>query len=186
MSDYRVRPFEDGDRQALRDICLETSSDPYLNAHPDVLYLLYLDYYLDESPDTCFVCAGENNKALGYILCAPDSRKYIADWKSRYLPKLRGISPEQAKVKRVLLFTDRLFGARYRAHMHIDLTASVRRIGVGGRLLDALFSCLRERGVGGIYLGCSAHNEAGVAFYTKHGFKRLFSTKQAIVFAQKL
>ena len=47
-----------------------------------------------------------------------------------------------------------------------------RRKGQGGALLKAVMDDFRERGVSRVFLEVRESNEAGIAFYEKHGFSR--------------
>ena len=47
-----------------------------------------------------------------------------------------------------------------------------RRKGQGGALLKAVMDDFRERGVSRVFLEVRESNEAGIAFYEKHGFSK--------------
>ncbi len=181
-----IRPFFERDREDIRAICLETCFDKYLLEHSDVLYLIYADYYMNEEPNNIFVATNEQDKAVGYILCSPCYKKYVKTFKEKYIPLLANIDPNKANEEEKSLLIHKFFGINYPAHLHIDLSESAQRKGLGTQLMNALLDHLTVNNVKGVYLGCYRRNEKGVNFYTKYGFKRLITTKNSVVFGMKL
>lgn len=59
---------------------------------------------------------------------------------------------------------------RYPAHLHIDILPRGQGAGLGRRLMEALLTALRERGVPGLHLGVGAGNPGAHAFYLRLGF----------------
>lgn len=181
-----IRSYNEKDRNYIREICLETCTDERLLAKPDLLYLLYVDYYTDLQPNRIFVAADEKDVCRGYILCSLNPKEYITQYEAKYLPIIRQYYPEYVSVAKTEFFIERIFGREYPAHLHIDITESFQRKGVGGRLLRALETHLIQEGIKGLRLGCAENNEKGVNFYDTHGFKRLVTAKGGIIFGKKL
>lgn len=166
-----VRPFEPKDTEDIHRICRETCSDSFLLANETVLYTKYADYYMQEEPEHLFVLADGADRAQGYVLCAADPEKYISLWKKKYLPRLRGFGHGCILLQYYTLFeVKRMAGKGYPAHLHIDISPEYQHAGGGTQLIHALRDRLRDDGVPGLYLGCSASNAVGTAFYTKYGF----------------
>lgn len=57
----------------------------------------------------------------------------------------------------------------YPAHLHINLTAASRGLGLGGRLVESLSSAVAAAGAGGIHLVTSP-GARNVSFYRRQGF----------------
>jgi predicted N-acetyltransferase YhbS len=62
----------------------------------------------------------------------------------------------------------------YPAHLHINIDAGYRRMGVGRRLIEDYFAGLRSHGVHGVHLFCGA---GPVEFYRRLGFQKLESAE---------
>lgn len=183
----RIRPYEASDFQAVRDICLVTCHDPFLLANTDVLWTKYADYYTLKEPGNIFVAEADDGTVKGYILCCTDPDLYWETWKKEYRPVLKGKGFMANALQR---FTEweigRMKKKGYSAHLHIDLHPDIQRQGVGTRLMDALLAHLREQGTDGIYLGCSADNAPGNAFYRKYGFSLLEKIPACNLYGYKL
>ncbi|PYE54553.1 ribosomal protein S18 acetylase RimI-like enzyme [Deinococcus yavapaiensis KR-236] len=57
------------------------------------------------------------------------------------------------------------------AHLHINVLASARGLGLGARLLDAYLDSLRQAGVRGVQLSATRRNEAALRLYESRGFR---------------
>jgi GNAT superfamily N-acetyltransferase len=63
---------------------------------------------------------------------------------------------------------------RYPAHLHINLAENERGRGIGGRLIEAFSSTLREAGEPGVHVVTGA-NARNVSFYRRLGFDQIAS-----------
>ena len=154
----------------------------------DALFAAYLDYYLDCESEFCFVAANDAGTPVGYVICAPDFKKYSERFFSNKLPysaKLIKSDPGVWLAKKAETLLLKKTAAEYPAHLHIDILPEGQRIGIGTALVDALKEKLRAHGVPGVFLLCSAKNEKGVNFYRKYGFKELKKLPGSIVFGLK-
>lgn len=177
-----IRPYQEKDRQAVREICIATSGLPTARERQRKLLLLqYCDYYLEQEPDACFVAADEADRPVGYILCAKDYPSYRKRFLAGYLPHIRALSVWRAIAARLDVALNGRYAERYPAHMHIDILDAYQRQGVGHRLVDALTSFLEERQTQGLMLSVGANNQKGVRFYEKYGFQRLGTVTGVIV-----
>ncbi len=166
-----IRRYQDKDRDNMHKICLLTSSGFDTEKAREALYTMYCNYYINESPDSCFVVTNENDEAIGYVISAPDWDEYKRVFKQKYLSHLKKISPLRAFFHNVNVLLCNKVAKEYPAHLHIDILEEGQRKGYGTQLINALVQHLKENGVKGVHLCCASHNEKGVSFYKKYGFK---------------
>lgn len=177
-----VRPYQERDREAVRRVCIATSSLPVKNRRQrELLLLQYCDYYLEREPENCFVAVNESDTIIGYILCSEDFKTYRQAVLRDYLPRIRRLGFFRAAGARLELWFTGLYAKRYPAHMHIDILDACQRQGVGHRLVDALAAHLLGRHVPALMLTVGAGNHKGVHFYEKYGFQRIGNAVGAIV-----
>lgn len=181
----------------------ETASED-LRTHPDPLVLHYGSFvwardYLFLSPSYCFVIDDGSGTAVGYVIAAPDTRAWVSEFRSRFLPVVEsqygftaespatqingtpvGEESDKAKDLRKLVFNPEaglmekfpnLVG-EHPAHLHIDILASHTSQGWGEKLINTLLEKLRAEGVKGIHLGMYAGNTRAGKFYDRIGFAR--------------
>ena len=172
---YTVRPCRAGDLDALRAICEETSTIP-LNGEKDRRFLLltFCDAYVRFAADSSFVAADENDRPLGYLFCAADTKAFFKMFRKHVLPEIASLGLKYAVMGRGVCRMQ-TFCARFApAHMHIDLTAAARRRGIGSALIAAMKRELAARGICRVSLSVSGKNVAAIRFYEKNGFRTLF------------
>ncbi|MBQ8029283.1 MAG: GNAT family N-acetyltransferase [Clostridia bacterium] len=167
-----VRKYEKKDKEALREICIETSAfNVEAKNMKKFLCLMFNDYYTEVEGDNCFVAVDENDNAVGYLICAKNFDEYYKIFKHFYQPEIDSLGLKYALMSRSEILIHKLFSKKYPAHLHIDLTAACRRQGVGSKLISALKDDLKSKGVNSLMLSCGASNEAAVKFYKKNGFE---------------
>lgn len=170
---YMIRPCEARDLDAARGICEETSSIE-LKTEQDRRFLLltFCDAYVRYA-DCCFVAADENDRAVGYIFCASDTRRFFKDFRKHILPEIASLGPKYAVMGRGVCVAQSLCAVFAPAHLHIDLTAAARGQGVGTALVKTLKAELKARGIAKVGLTVSRKNVNAVRFYERNGFKIL-------------
>ena len=126
------------------------------------------------SAENCFVAADDEDRAVGYILSAPDSRIFLRRFKKEVMPEIRSLGFSYFVKAKANCAAERLCNLISPAHLHIDLTASIRRQGVGTELMKTLKAHLSEMGVTSVRLACGSDNKAAISFYKKSGFKTIF------------
>lgn len=148
----------------------------------------YSTYYIRECTDTCFVLADDTDKAVGYILCEPNYKRYNKVFRSVDAPQIKKISQKYGIMAYFLPVPCTFFGRSYPAHMHIDILPEYQNKGYGSKLLDALFKELESRGVKGIMLTAGLDNVGAIRFYKRNGFKTIVKSKtiNAIIMAKRL
>lgn len=166
---YTIRPANADDLEAMRKICVETSSLP-LRDEKDRQFLLlsYCDPYL--SFGECFVALDENGRVIGYILCAPNTREFLKLFSKNIQPRISKLGLKYALTSRGSIAAQKLLLPLAPAHLHIDLTESARRKGVGTALINTLKEHLSARGIDRVQLTCGSKNKAAIAFYKRNGF----------------
>lgn len=126
----------------------------------------YFGYYALHAPEFFFVAVAEGAEptseptfdstsepiVLGYICGVADTRSHA----------------ELYRVAAHVPIFDDLYGS-YPAHLHINLTAASRGLGLGGRLVETLSSAVAAAGAGGIHLVTSP-GARNVSFYRRQGF----------------
>ena len=76
--------------------------------------------------------------------------------------------------------------AAYPAHLHIDLLARARGVGLGRVLIERLLGDLRARGVPAVHLGADPANENAIQFYEHLGFTMLALTADDAIMGLRL
>lgn len=181
-----IRPYQPKDFERMRKICYETSSGFESEKGRIALFATYCDYYVNEEPDHCFVAVNENDEAIGYIICAPDSERYERVFMEKYAPRLKKASPVRYFFHLVNEWLCRKVKEDYPAHLHIDILEQGQRKGLGTALMDTLTAHLKDIGVKGVYLTCGSSNVKGVNFYKKYGFKVLSERFGSTTFVLKI
>ncbi len=169
-----IRPYEERDLDAMREICAETSSLPLRDwRDSQFLLLTYCDPYVAYTED-CFVAVDEADRPVGYILCASDTRRFCRDFRENIIPRIDRLGLRYSVMARGICAVQEMSAVFAPAHLHIDLTADARRKGTGTALMDTLKAHLAERGIGRVMLTCGSGNKPAVAFYRKNGFRVVF------------
>lgn len=167
-----IRKIKDSDKEALRQICLDTSSfDISKKNMKEFLYLMYNDYYTENEKDVCFAAVDENDEPVGYLLCCKNYSIYEKIFNESYQKKIDSLGLKYAFMSRSEKSLHKKFSTQYPTHLHIDLTAKCRRQGVGTRLISSLKEELKAQNIHSIMLSCGSSNKAAVSFYEKNGFK---------------
>ena len=172
---WPIRSCRKADLEAMREICIETSSLPLRNENDRrFLLLMYCDPYVFLSMENCFVAVDDRDRPVGYILSVPDTRRFLRGFKKEVMPEIRDLGFSYAVKAKANCAAAHLSAVLSPAHLHIDLTASIRRKGVGTELMKTLKAHLYENGVTSVQLTCGSNNKAAVSFYKSNGFKTLF------------
>ena len=171
----RIRKYKKEDREAVQYICLQTSvgekSPMEWQRH---ILNLYCNYYIDCEPENVFVAVDDSDRPVGYIFCSTDFDIFKFIFTRDYLPILRCLGKNRVITARLELLAHQLFRKDYPAHMHIDILPEYQKMGLGTKLLQELFSYLKEKNCPGLQLICDTGNDGGFAFYQKYGFEKLF------------
>lgn len=147
----------------------------------------YSSYYIRECTDTCFVLADDEDKAVGYILCEPDFKRFRKVFRKVDVPIIKNIYERDGKMAWFLPIPYALFGAKYPAHLHIDILDEYQNKGYGSLLMDALLNELSERKIKGVMLTADSDNHGAIRFYKRFGFHTVVNVKNSgIIMAKNL
>ncbi|HEY1574034.1 MAG TPA: GNAT family N-acetyltransferase [Pseudonocardiaceae bacterium] len=187
MAEAVIRPYQPTDRDAVYDVCLRTAAAGQdatgLHDDPDVVADVFAGPYVHLEPDFAFVL-DDGGRAVGYVLGAPDTARFAADMREKWLPLVgaqhpdpvgRPAGPDQ-EYAYLLHHPERMVLpalADFPAHLHIDLLADYRRSGNGRRLIVTLLTALHDAGVPRVHLGMINTNTRARAFYDRLGFTEL-------------
>lgn len=171
----KIRNLEEKDIPAVEEICLKTAPASAVKAEKDKLYTLYMynRYYTRAQKGACFVATDDEDRAVGYILCAPDYKAYLADFKTHELSEIRRLGIWYSLRANAEMRMQKCFQEKYPAHLHIDLLPEYQRMHLGSALMDALKEHLESERIPGVYLCAGAKNNGAVAFYKAQGFQIL-------------
>lgn len=136
----------------LKEIYFESSSRKTFASEEDKenFYGKYLGFYQKHFPEFFWVASSEQ-RVLGYVAGAPRTD----------LPSLYEIQPH--------LKTFQQFYQEFPAHLHINLHAEARGLGLGSKLLIELEKQFQQNGITGLHImtGPDARNKN---FYSRLGF----------------
>ena len=182
----RVRPYRPGDLPALYDICLKTGDNgadgTHLYEDLRILGEIFAAPYGVLLPDYAFV-AEDDAGVAGYILGAPDTRKFEARLEAEWWPHLRERYADTAEVPARDRTREQWDAFHIHhppknpqavvdaapAHLHIDLLPRLQGQDMGRQLMDAFLAAVGGRA----HLGCQALNLRAQRFYEVYGFRRL-------------
>ena len=196
-----LRPVHAGDDAALTEICLRTADHggdaTGLFDDDDIWAAVFVLPYAERHPEFAFVVAGEDDRALGYVVATPDTDAFEAWFRDEWWPRFADRWPEPAsgdesRQAGTLRYAygrgpgAESFARDYPAHLHIDLLPEAQGQGWGRRLIDRARDELRSAGVERLHLVASAANAGALAFYDRLGFERLPSPEGAQAFGMDL
>lgn len=194
----RIRPATLHDLPGAYRVCLLTADngDDATSAYrnPDLLGHVFVGPYIVGAPEHARVVADADGVA-GYLFGATDTRAFAAWAEASWWPGLRAQYPplddgsRDAEAIRLLheppVAPDPIV-AEYPSHLHIDLLARARGLGLGRVLIDGLLAELVARGSPGIHLEVGPTNDNAIAFYRHLGFEVLLPRADSIVMGRRL
>jgi len=189
MPELAVRPYTHADRGTVHRIAADTAffGGPVETFLDDrrVFCDALPTYYTDQEPEHAWV-ACVNGEVVGFLLGCVNTDQQQA-WFRKALPGMlgRAVRGIYQVGKRTLHYTAQITRAAmrrefthvdlaaYPAHLHINLEAYSRGLGLGRRLIEAYLGQLRLLGVPGVHLETTSQNEAACHLYRKVGFELL-------------
>ena len=148
-------------------------------------------------PEHGFLVVDHDDRAVGYILGALDSRAFEIELERVWWPALRvryplddTVTSPDDRIARSLIHhpprADETVVHDFPSHLHIDLLPVAQGRGDGRRLVDRLLDALRADGSRGVHLGVSARNGRAIRFYRALGFEELVNDDRHLVFGMRL
>ncbi len=183
-----IRPARAGDIKDIEYICRMTAG-PVCEKEPIVgnrIAKIYSTYYARECCETSFVLADENDKAVGYILCEPDWKRYRKIYRKIDVPEIWELKKSAGFEAWFFPVPYMLLSKRYPAHLHIDILPQYQGQGYGTKMLETLFKKLKENDVKGVMLMASGENDGAIRLYKRMGFEMLLHTKLTAVMGKDL
>lgn len=172
-----IRPMRQEDLQNVEYVCRMTAG-PKSRQDPAIgnkIAKIYSTYYARECRDTSFVLADENDKAVGYILCEPDCKRYKRIYRKTDVPQIFKLNKKDGIFCWFFPVPYLFFGGKYPAHLHIDILPEYQSKGYGGEMIETLLAHLKNRDVKGVMLITNKDNKGAIRFYERHGFKPIFT-----------
>lgn len=182
-----IRKYKKEDKPEALKILIETSRLP-VESEKDRKYLelLYNDYYTEVEPENCFVAVDDDDKAVGYIICASDYKRFLRIFKKFYLPEIRQLGLKYYVNAIMDIYGHAIYASKYQAHLHINVLNVCQGKGVGSKLISELKNELKSKGVNGLMLSCAADNDGAIRFYKRNGFETLSVILGGCMMAVKL
>lgn len=171
-----IRPYEGGDHPDMITILCATASESYRSSESrrKALEPLFLDYYINEEKENCFVAVSAGH-VVGYVISSVDFAKYRKAMKNKYLPLAKELCKPLYKDGRNIMLTLRLISRHYPNHLHIDILPSFQKQGIGHRLLSALGDRYLSIGVPCLVVCPILKGSGPESYYTHFGFRKAMS-----------
>lgn len=185
----RVARAQDPDEvDRLYDVGLRTGDSGAgaedLHDDPRILGEVYVGAYLEHEPGLAFVLEDTGGSPVGYVLGARNTAAFEQLLEEQWWPPLRQKYPlgsfpadshDGKMVRRIHApkHTDPASIEGFPAHLHINILREAQGGGNGRRLMETLFSALRDLGVEGVHLSVSPNNTQAIGFYQHLGFAHL-------------
>lgn len=182
-----IRKVTQNDLKQVEYICRMTAGELSQKDEKvgNLIAKIYSTYYVRAESDTCFVL-DDNGKAVGYILCAPDQKRFQKGYRQNEVKVISALDRGKGIFAWFLPLAYLPFRKHYPAHMHIDLLEGYRSGGNGTRMVQTLLDHLREKGVPGVMLICGTDNTGAQRFYARNGFQKKLSAFGGTVMVKRL
>ena len=182
-----IRSYRPEDRAEVYDVCVRTASagDDARGRYPsdELPGDIWAGPYLELEPELAFVVESQGpdgSRVAGYILGTADTRAFVEQYRSRWLPRFAARYPDVNDDTRAGHRPERMLVPgvdEYPAHLHIDLLPELQRQGWGRRLIRCFLDAAAERGAAGAHLSFDPANTGAGAFYERLGFRPLPSSR---------
>ena len=168
-----IRPFEEGDRERLREILKTVASYTVKGGKnpgkKECLCWMYSDYYFDWEPQNV-LCAVDDGVLCGFIVASTDTELFQNKMREIYVPKIRRVSKIWAFFHLICLRVNRKQDEKGGVAFHINIDNGHQGKKIGTKLMDAMAALCAERGKDYLYLVTEGKQTAGYKFYRRIGF----------------
>ncbi|GHA11189.1 acetyltransferase [Streptomyces tauricus] len=183
-----IRPYRHADRAAVADVCVRTALEggDSRERYPDeeLMPSIFAAPYCHLEPELAFVLDDGSGRAVGYVLGAADTERFVKNFRTTWIPRVAHRYPEPTaeprapseEMIRLLHTPERMILpdlAAYPAHLHIDILPDWQRRGFGRGLMKTFLAALDDRGVPAVHLGMVSANVSARAFYDRLGFHEI-------------
>ena len=195
-SDIIIRPYQPGDRPAVRRIACETAfrDDAPRQAilyDDEILADALTRYFTDYEPGSCFV-EESCGQVKGYLTGTLDCRAMEQTTFTKIIPALlarafwRGVFFRISALRFFLNvagsflkgeFRSPDFEADYPAMLHINIDKNFRGAGLGTRLITRFIAFLQEKKSKGVHFGTLS--ERAAKFFAANGFVKLHTSRRS-------
>ena len=183
----QIKRYEEKYKEDVRYVCLNSNGPCTMNDSQQHLILTtYCDYFIEKEGRNCFIAVDENDRAIGYVLCAENYDSYKKVFRKEYITRFRKTDIFSIITAELSSFLQSVYKKKYPAHMHIDILPEYQRMGLGHKLMDALCENLKSKNIKGLCLTMYSGNKKGGSFYRKYGFTLLKKIAGVDVFALKI
>ena len=179
-----IRRYEDGDHDAVYDICVRTGAaggdarGKY--GSDDLVPDLFAGPYVFLEPRFAFVL-DDGDRAVGYVIGTPDTAAFARAYRERWIPRLADryqeppdppVTPDEAMLA-LHYRPERMLWSElptYPAHLHIDLLPDFQGSGYGRKLIDTFCDAVADAGAVGVHVCVASENIKALGFYERVGF----------------
>lgn len=148
------------------------------------------------TPNWCWVLDDGSGKAVGYVLCAPDTPAFARRFREEFLHVVKEHGIEQpaeseavkdlaTQLRRDVFYPENMLQSdfpslveQYPAHLHVDILPSHQGQEWGYKMITILLQKLQADQISGVHLGMSAANHRAGKFYDRLGFERFSEMKE--------
>ena len=188
MNNINIRPYQTGDRAALRTLCCDVADRGLPIEHffsdREVAADLLTKYYTDYEPESTFVAIC-NGRLVGYINGCTDNRRYglVVFWLIMPLVLVKGfkrglfLKPQIQQLlrgmlknwRRIFVWRKKSFHS-HQGHLHIGVAGDFRHQKIGRHLLKTLLDHAVHRGISEIAASVHESNQEAGVFFKAQGF----------------
>lgn len=194
MNDITIRPYQEHDRAAVRDIAYATAffgdSGQSFFTDQEILADVLTAYFTDHEPGACFI-AEKENMVIGYLTGTKNAEQVFRVFFIKILPGLvlksigRGTFFKVKNLKFIVHFLLSIFRGEFKvpesiklypATLHINVRDGYRNFGIGAMLIDTYCQYLIQEKVTGVHL--QTMSEHASRFFQQQGFTILGQSKR--------
>ncbi|MEL7542869.1 MAG: GNAT family N-acetyltransferase [Pseudomonadota bacterium] len=141
-------------RAAIEEICARGARAPFSSANDRRIFLhTWVGAYIDAAAEHVWIAWHANDAAIvGYLVGAADPPDHAHGFTGQF---------------HVSVFRD--LWRDFPAHLHINVDATLRGMGIGARLVRAFLEALRSRQIEGVHI-VTVEGARNVTFYRRLGF----------------
>ncbi|HUC14471.1 MAG TPA: GNAT family N-acetyltransferase [Acidimicrobiales bacterium] len=184
----RVRPYREGDLEAIYEICTRTgdhggdATGKFEN--PRLLADIFAGPYLYLEPSLAFVLPDGADRPVGYVLGTANTAGFVSAYREKWVPQLvsrypvprPGVPVRDAELLEAFHRPERMLHTGiddFPAHLHIDILPSHQGQGSGRRLIETFMDAAAVAGAPGVHVTVALANARAHGFYLRVGFKPL-------------